>query len=172
MTEIRRAEEASDQISRHQNMRDLISVMRHPSSVFELPVSDVCEFLAAGRGLGIEPTPHVFARAAECLRNALEAMAFAGHALRPHQLLERPWWMRWSLARLASCHVRLLQRSDVRNERDARHLTSDISHQSSIEAPVPSNARSRHLHAPAEPRAASAAALPRRLAYPPRGTLR
>jgi hypothetical protein len=60
------------------------------SSVFEMPVSDVCEFLAAWRRLGIEPTAHIFRRAAERLRNALEAVAFAGHALRSHQLLERP----------------------------------------------------------------------------------
>jgi hypothetical protein len=56
-----------------------------------MPVSDVCEFLAAGRRLGIEPTSHIFRRAAEHLRNALEAVAFAGHALRSHQFLERPW---------------------------------------------------------------------------------
>jgi hypothetical protein len=60
------------------------------SSVFEMPVSDVCEFLAAWRRLGIEPTAHIVRRAAERLRNALEAVAFAGHALRSHQLLERP----------------------------------------------------------------------------------
>jgi hypothetical protein len=75
----------------HQDIRGLISFIRHPSSVFELPVSDVCEFLAAWRRLGIEPTAHIFGRAAERLRNVLEAVAFAGHALRPHQLLERPW---------------------------------------------------------------------------------
>src|SRR5260370_34694004 len=107
-----------------------------------MPVSGVVEFLAARRRLGIEPAGYIFRRAAERLRNALEAVAFAGHALRSHQLLERPWRMRCAPARLASCGVRhcgLLQ-SQMTDDRDqmsgtrARptsgrcHPTSDISH--------------------------------------------
>src|SRR5258708_6771161 len=82
-----RSRGVSDQTSRHQNIRDPISVIRYLSSGFEMPVSDVCEFLAAWRRLGIEPTAHIFRRAAKRLRNVVEAVAFAGHALRSHQLL-------------------------------------------------------------------------------------
>ncbi len=71
--------------------RYLISEIRPLLSVFEMLVPDPCEFLAVSRWLRIEPAAHLFTRAAERLRNALEAMAFAGHALRSYQLLERPW---------------------------------------------------------------------------------
>jgi hypothetical protein len=53
-------------------------------------VPDPCEFLTVSRWLRIEPSAHLFTRAAKRLRNTVEAVAFAGHALRPHQLLERP----------------------------------------------------------------------------------
>src|SRR5712692_989578 len=80
-----------DQMSERRAPRYLISEIRRPSSVFEMPVPDPCEFLAARRWLGIEPAAHLFTRAAERLRNSVEAVAFAGHALRSHQVLERPW---------------------------------------------------------------------------------
>jgi len=54
-------------------------------------VPDHCEFLTVRCWLRVEPAAHLFAGAAERLRNALEAMAFAGHALRSYQRLERPW---------------------------------------------------------------------------------
>jgi hypothetical protein len=56
-----------------------------------MPVSDRCEFLAVRRWLRIEPAADFLRRAAERIRNALEAMALAGHALRAHQFFERPW---------------------------------------------------------------------------------
>jgi hypothetical protein len=58
-------------------------------------VADPRAFLALRRWLWIEPAAHLYGRAAERLRNGIEAMAFAGHALRSYQLLERP---RWSLS--------------------------------------------------------------------------
>src|SRR5215831_21142683 len=61
-----------------------------PSSVLEMSVSDVCELLAAWRRLRIEPMAYIFKRAAERLRNRVEAEPFAGHALRSHQFLQRP----------------------------------------------------------------------------------
>jgi len=68
------------------------------------------------------------------------------------------------------------QRSDDRCQMSATRgrprPSSDLCHLSSIAARGPSNARSRHLHAPAERLAACAAAPRPRLAYPPRGTSR
>src|SRR5215831_6079626 len=69
-----------------------------------MSVSDVCELLAAWRRLRIEPMAYIFKRAAERLRNRVEAEPFAGHALRSHQFLQRPARMQGSPARLANCH--------------------------------------------------------------------
>src|SRR6266849_6253978 len=71
-----------------------------------MSVSDVCEFLAAWRRLRIEPTAHIFKRAAERLRNGVEAVTLTGHALRSHQFIERPGRMRGSPTPLASSHFR------------------------------------------------------------------
>src|SRR6266852_2280380 len=145
------------------DLRHPSSVIRHLSSVFEMSVSDVCEFLAAWRRLRIEPTAHLFTRAAERLRNGVEAVAFAGHALRSHQFLERPGRMRGSPARLASSHFRHC----VLHVFDGGETPA-----ATIAAPALSNARSPHWRAPAVARAARAAAPRPRLAYPLRGTSR
>jgi hypothetical protein len=133
--------------------RHLSSVVGSPSSAFEMRVPDPCAFLALCRWPRIEPAQHLFRRAPERLRNGIDAVAFAGHALRSHQLLQRPWRMRCSPAQPASCRV--------------GHCGLPT-----IATPAFSNARSRHLHAPADRLAAGAAAPRLRPASPPTGPSR